>query len=120
MFSSLHQSKRLIQVFPCSQLLEGRCGRDGVFFGRSLEGRCGKDGVFLLEGVSRKGAEMTECSCWKESRGNVRKGRSVLVGRSLEGRCGKDGVFLLEGVSKEGAEMKKCSCWKESRGKVRK
>jgi hypothetical protein len=71
--------------------------------------------VFLLEGVSRKGAEGTECSCWNESQGKVRKGRSVLVGMSLEGRCGRDGLFLLEGDSKVSAEGTECSWWKETR-----
>ena len=52
-----------------------------VLVGEILEGRCGKDGVFLLEGVSREDAKRTECSCWWESRRTVRKGRSVLVGR---------------------------------------
>jgi len=101
-----------------------------------LEGRCGRDGVFLLEEISREGVEGTQCSCWRESRRKVRKGWSVLVGGILEGRCGKDGVFLLQGISKEGAETMECSClegiskkgaermecscWRDSRRKVRK
>ena len=49
--------------------------------------------------------EGTECSCWKESRGKVRKGRT-------ECSCSKES----RGKVRKG--WMECSCSKESRGKV--